>query len=376
MLLQIVVSSLLVFLLANALQFLYLRHNARKPWNIKVDHSFQPEISVLIPVHNEEETIEKKLENVAAVSYPKDKMEVLVVDDASEDRTLERASEVIGRGLGFEVKIVQPGSRCGKAAALNAALKSVSKDLVIVSDADTFWPSDVLEKALPYLADSSVGAVTGHGVNRQSDESWVTRGEDEYLQLASIVRLGESKVNSTIRFEGGFCAFKREAFEKFDCESGSDDSGTALDVVQHRYRTIMAPDVVFYTSFPTSISGKLRVKVRRANQLISLWLKCLKLMFSGKLLLSKRIVLPNVFMFLVNPWVFLVLCMASVAHVLLFPFSVLSLLLLASVAILFIFARSLFMELVVDNLLLAYASVGYLFGRRYVSWQKTPACPS
>ena len=371
MLLLLTVSSLVVFSLAYALYYFYVRYNARKPWNLKIDNTYQPSISILVPVHNEEENIEKKLENLRTVLYPKEKIEVIIADDASEDQTLMKVNEVITRDFGFKTKIVKKESRSGKAVVLNAALNVVSYPIVIVSDADTFWPSDILGKALPYLADPAVGAVTGMGLNEQTNESWVTKSEDNYLQLASSIRLGESKIHSTIRFEGGFCAYKRDAFEKFDCESGSDDSGTALDVIQHNYRTILVPDVVFFTSFPTTLLGKLRVKVRRANQLIGLWIKCLNFMFKKKLLLPKRIVIPEIFLFLINPLVFLLLMVTGTAYILLFPLSVFSLFLLISIAGLLVFARNLFLELVVDNLLLTYASISYLFGRRYVAWKKT-----
>jgi cellulose synthase/poly-beta-1,6-N-acetylglucosamine synthase-like glycosyltransferase len=132
-------------------------------------------------------------------------------------------------------------------------------------------------------------------------ESWVTRAEESYLQLANFVRLGESKIHSTIRFEGDFCAYKRDAFDLFDCETGSDDSGTALRVVQNCFRAILVPGAVFYTDFPTKIRDKFKIKVRHANQLISLWAKCLKLMVKGKLKLPKRIVVPEIMLFILNP---------------------------------------------------------------------------
>jgi len=370
-LLLIVIALLLVFSLTYAVYYSYLRYNARKPWNIKIQNNFQPPITILVPTHNEESNIEGKLANIGEVHYPKDKMEVIIVDDASEDKTLCKAKEAINGGLGFRSKIVQQESRGGKAVALNAALDFVSSSIVIVSDADTLWSPDILEKAMPFLADPTVGAVTGRGLNEQTDKSWVTKAEDNYLELTSSVRLGESKIGSTIRFEGGFCAYKKEAFDKFDCESGSDDSGTALDVVQHNYRTIFLPQAVFYTSFPNSLTGKFRVKVRRANQLISLWIKCLGFASKRKLILPKRIVVPDSFLFIVNPFVFLALIFASVGYVVLNPFSVLSIFLLALILCLLIFVRNLFLELVVDNLLLSYAAIGYLFGRRYVAWKKT-----
>ena len=371
MLSLLTLSSLIIFSSAYVLFYSYVMHHAKKPWNLKIDENYQPSISILVPTHNEAENIAKKLENIQAVDYPKEKIELIITDDASEDKTLVKINELLKRDLGFKVKIIKQESRGGKAVALNVALKFVSSSIVIVSDADTLWPSNVLKKAMPYLADPTIGAITGQGLNEQANESWVTKGEDNYLQLTSSIRLGESKIHSTIRFEGGFCAYKRAAFSQFDCESGSDDSGTALEVIQHGYRTILVPDAVFYTSFPTSLKGKLKIKVRRANQLIGLWVKCLKFMFKKRLVLPKRIVLPEVFLFIINPVIFLLLATTAVTSILLFPFSILSFLLLASVLGLLIFARRLFLEVVVDNLLLFYASVSYLFGRRYVSWKKT-----
>lgn len=373
MLVLLIVSSFLFFTLVYVLYYSYVRRYAQRPWNLEIDNDYQPSISILVPVHNEEENILKKLENLQEVVYPREKMEVVVVDDASEDRTLSKANEAIRHNLGFDTRIVKRESRGGKAVALNFALTVASNPMIIVSDADTLWPSNILEKALPYLADKTVGALTGQGINDQANESWVTEAEDNYLQLTSSIRLGESKMHSTIRFEGGFCVYKRAAFDKFDCESGSDDSGTALDIVQHNFRTIFVPEVVFYTAFPTSLRGKLRIKSRRANQLIGLWIKCLKFMLRKRLMLPKRIVLSGILLFLINPLVFLLLTTTAVMHVFLYPLSVFSLLLLAAIMGLLVCARarSLFLELVVDNFLLVYASLGYLFGRRYVAWEKS-----
>ena len=371
MLTLITITSLIIFSFAYIIFYGYLFRKSKQPWNLNVNDTFQPQISILVPVHNEEETVEKKLLNIQAVDYPKEKIELIIADDASEDNTLQRINNTLERDLGLNVMIVKQETNHGKSAALNTALKYVSSSIVIVSDADTLWPSDVLKKALPYLADPTVGAITGQGINKQENESWVTKSEDNYLKITSFVRLGESKLYSTIRFEGGFCAFKREAFEKFDCESGSDDSGTALDVIQHNYRTILAPEVLFYTTFPTGLNGKFKIKTRRANQLIGLWIKSLKLLLRKQLKLPKRIVLPGIFLFIVNPIVFIILSVSCVLTVSIYPLSLLSVFLTVAILGLFIFARNLFVELVVNNLFLFYASISYLFGKRYAAWKKS-----
>jgi cellulose synthase/poly-beta-1,6-N-acetylglucosamine synthase-like glycosyltransferase len=335
-----------------------------------VDEKFEPEVSILIPMHNEEANIESKLENVESVLYPKEKMEIIVVDDASDDGSVSKVEGFMKRHPSLNIKLVRQNLRAGKSAALNRALKVSTKPIVIVSDADTRWPPDILRKAIPYLADPSVGAVTGRSVNVNVGESWVTRTEESYLQLANFVRLGESKIYSTIRFEGGFCAYKRDTFDHFDCETGSDDSGTALNVVSRGFRTILAPEVVFYTSFPTSLLEKFKIKVRRANQLIGLWVKCLKLLFNGRLSLPKRIAVAEIVLFIFNPIIFLILMTSGIALIVTSPLSPLSLAIIFSVFGLLVFARRMFVELFISNVILAGGLVSFLFGRRYVAWGK------
>jgi cellulose synthase/poly-beta-1,6-N-acetylglucosamine synthase-like glycosyltransferase len=350
--------------------FAYVSAWARKSWGLKLDEDFQPEISVLIPVHNEGETIEDKLTNIKSVLYPKENIEIIVADDASNDNTLQKVKDFMLLNPDLNIRIVQQNNRTGKSAALNKALPLSANDLIIVSDADTHWLPDTLRKALPYLADPTVGAVTGTGINRNASQSWVTKGEEAYLNLACLLRLGESKIHSTVRFEGGFCAYKKEAFEKFDCETGSDDSGTALEVIQNGYRAILVPEAVFYTEFPTRILGKLRIKARRANQLVSLCAKCLGLMLKGQLCLPKKIAVPEMLLFFLNPILLLGLIAGSILSIALYPLSIFSFVLVLLIAGLVLFARKIFLEILLDNLILLYALFSFLFGKRYVVWER------
>ena len=362
-----------IFLATYLAYFFYIRKHVRRTWDIKVDERFEPEVSILIPVHNEEANIESKLENIEKVSYPREKMEIIVVDDASNDRTIEKIENFMQNHSKLNIRLVRQNPRAGKSAALNKALRVSTKPIVIVSDADTKWPPDILRKAMPFLADPKVGAVTGRGVNTNVKTSWVTKAEESYLQLANFIRLGESKIHSTIRFEGGFCAYKRDAFDIFDCETGSDDSGTALKVVSRGYRSIMAPEIVFYTSFPPSFLAKFKIKLRRANQLIGLWIKCLKLLLKRRLSLPKRIAIPEITLFIFDPIILLISILSGVALIVLNPLSPLSLAIIFSVLGLMIFMRHVFVELIIDNIILISALMTYIFRRRYVAWENESA---
>jgi cellulose synthase/poly-beta-1,6-N-acetylglucosamine synthase-like glycosyltransferase len=169
---------------------------------------------------------------------------------------------------------------------------------------------------------------------------------------------------------GGFCAYKRGAFERFDCETGSDDSGTALEVVQKGFRAIMVPEAVFYTDFPTKIRDKFKIKVRRANQLFGLWFKCLRLMLRGELRLPKRIAVPEIILFIINPVIFVALIATVLIMLILSPLSPFSIAIILSVLILLVFARHVFIELLLDNLILFYALITFLLGRRFIAWEK------
>ncbi len=294
-----------------------------------------------------------------------------MIDDASDDSTLNKIESFVLNHPESNIKIIKQNHRAGKSAGLNKALGFSTNQIVIVSDADTFWPPNTLQKALPYLADPEVGAISGRGINENTGDSWVTKSENTYLNFTNIIRVGESKRHSTIRFEGGFCAYKKGAFTEFDRETGSDDSGTALDVVQHKHRAILVPEVIFTTNFPTELSGKFKIKARRANQLIGLWVKCFKLMLQGKLFLPKNIVLPELMLFIFNPLFFVILLFTTLAIFIVSPFSLLSVTILLGLAGLLVFARQLFFEVLLDNLILFYALASFLSGRRYVAWQKT-----
>lgn len=367
----------LLFLLSSSLflgiygtYYAYTAALAKRPWNLTIDGNFAPKVSILIPVHDEEKTIEAKLENIKSVVYPKEDLEIIVTDDASDDNTLQKVEDFSAHNRDLNVRVVRHNMRAGKSAALNNALPFSTNNIIIVSDADTQWPEDLLQKTLPYLADSMIGAVTCGGVNRNRGETWVTRSEETYLRYANLLRLGESKLHSTIRFEGGFCAYKKKAFEKFDCESGSDDSGTALEVVQQGYRAIMVPDTLFYTVFPASLLSKLKIKTRRATQLVSLWTKCASLLLRGRLLLPKRIALPEILLFIFGPIILLTLIATMTAAIFFSPFSLFSLGLLVAVFCFLLFARRIFIEILVDNLVLLYALMSLLLGRRYTVWEK------
>jgi len=344
-----------------------MRSAALRPWKLNIDKIYTPSISLIIPMHNEEKMVELKLENTYNIDYPEEKIQIILVDDASTDKTLERAIKFTNCHPKRHIQILKKGNRGGKSKALNFALKQTKGDIIVVSDADCFLAKDVFAKALPYLCDPSVGAVTGREILLlDSRKSWVTHTEMAYLESVHKIRLGESKVYSTIFFQGGFSAYKREFLDEFDDEI--DDSGTALNIVQKRARTLLIDEAVYFTTFPVTWKGKVAIKTRRAGHLVKIWFKGLKLMLDRQFILPYRIAIPEIFLHILNPAFFVLFALTTFLLFLILPYFFLGLCLFLS-ALLISKYKYVFLEVIQNNFILITVLILSLVGNRVTLWE-------
>jgi biofilm PGA synthesis N-glycosyltransferase PgaC len=349
--------------------FVYLKRKSTAPWKLNIDSTFMPPVTILLPAHNEEKFIQLKLENLKEVDYPEEKMEVIFIDDASTDRTLEIVEKFKHENPDLDLKILPQPKRRGKANGLNVALKKYTRNnLVVVTDADTFWPKNILSRVLPYMSDETVGAISGVAESKGDIRSWVADAEKNYLSLMFFWRLGESKIYSTLRFEGCFCVFRRTAFEEFDSKSGADDSGTALEVIQNGYRAILVPEGHMQVFMPTLFWARASGKIRRAVHLTGLWVLCLKLMIKGQLKLPVKIALPEVILSLFMPFVFVAITIFTIPLLYFDPVPMsIFLIALCSICV-YPKARSIIVQSISDQFILAYAVLLYVANKRYVTW--------
>lgn len=344
--------------------FLYMKHKSKASWPTKIDYNYKPKVSIIIPTYNESRIIKYKLENIVKLTYPADSLEIVVVDSDSTDDTVRIAHDFSEKEKIQNIKILVEGERKGKSHALNYALEYCEGNIIVISDADCFWPSDILEKALPYLSDPSVGAIGGPKILFNSDQTWITRMEETYLKSANFMRVGESKAGSTVFFEGGFSAFKKEALEKFDpYATGSDDCGTIIGVIEKNYRAMLVKDAKFYSSFPSTFRGKIDIKLRRINQLIRVFSKYFDFLVKGKVKSTKTTIIPNILLYLVSPIAFVIFYFLSAFLLILNPIFLVSLLLLLVPQV-----RFYVYQIVENNILLFFSMLAVAFGQKFSVW--------
>ena len=111
---------------------------------MRKDEAAEPSVTVIVAAYNEEPVIERRLENLLALDYPAEKLEIVVASDASTDRTNELVAAVAAREP--RVRLLDC-PRGGKVAAQDRAVGEASREVVAFSDANATWAPDALRQA-------------------------------------------------------------------------------------------------------------------------------------------------------------------------------------------------------------------------------------
>jgi 1,2-diacylglycerol 3-beta-glucosyltransferase len=126
-----------------------------------VDGGFLPSVSVLVGCRDEEPVIEGLVESILALDYPPDRLQLIVVDDGSLDRTGANLDSLAARDPRLRVLHRPRRAGGGKSGALNAGLEIATGEVIVVFDADHRPRPDVVRRLVRHLEDPGVGAVQG-----------------------------------------------------------------------------------------------------------------------------------------------------------------------------------------------------------------------
>ena len=182
--------------------------------------AIEPHVTVIVAAYNEEPVIERRLENLLALDYPADRLDVVVTSDASTDRT----HELVER-FGDRVRlIVNP--RGGKVAAQNRAVRETGGEILAFSDANATWAPDALRQLVANFADPDVAYVCGRLVLEAADGS---NQEGVYWRYELAQREAESRLGSITGGNGSIYAVRRSDYVEVDPKWGHDLSLSVPD---------------------------------------------------------------------------------------------------------------------------------------------------
>lgn len=169
--------------------------------------AFEPTVSVLLPVHNEEGLIQQKLTNLLSLDYPRSKLEILVVSDASTDRTEEITADAQQKEL-TKIELIRCPIRCGKAGALTRAIAAARGEILFFTDVRQMIEPGALRALVANFADLSIGCVSGELMLGPANGR-PSSGISLYWRFEKAIRKLEASFGSTIGATGAIYATRR-----------------------------------------------------------------------------------------------------------------------------------------------------------------------
>lgn len=222
-----------------------------KPLSIDKEASL-PEVSIIMPVHNEAEVIATKLRNLQQLDYPPDLLNVVIVSDGCTDDTVPTIRTFTSS---LNLTVVELEERKGKANALNRGLEAVKSELVVFSDASILLEPESLANIVRPFSDPDVGCVSGE------DHIAEGGGEGLYGQYELFLRNQESAIGSIVGASGSFYAERAVICKPFE-EGLAPDFLSVLNTVSAGYRAVTEPTARGHMKAVKSSSQEFERKVR------------------------------------------------------------------------------------------------------------------
>jgi len=230
-----------------------------------------PTCTLIVAAYNEEIFIAEKIKNSLELNYPEGKLKLVFITDGSSDKT---ADIVAGYP---DIIHMHSAERKGKMAAVNRAIDTVTTDVIVFTDANTFLNKDAMVNICRHYADAKVGAVAGEKRVLITEKSDATAGEGFYWKYESKLKVWDSELYSVVGAAGELYSVRTELYEHVPATAIIDDFMVSMLIAKKGYRIIYEPEAYAMETASEDVKEELKRKIRiAAGGLQSvIWLKSL-----------------------------------------------------------------------------------------------------
>lgn len=222
-----------------------------------------PSVTLIISVFNEEEVIARKLNNSLELDYPRLLLEILVVSDASTDRT----EAIVGEFERFGVRLLSRPGRQGKTAGLNEAVAHAGGQVVVFTDADAMYPTDAIRKIVAVLGAPGVGLVTGSTQYVAAGAGDVASTSGVYTRLERLTKRLETSIGSCVGADGAMFAMRSTLFRPLNHDD-INDFVIPLQVVRQGWRAVCRDDLQCREAASEDTTKEFERQIRITNRTI------------------------------------------------------------------------------------------------------------
>jgi len=283
-----------------------LRAAQRRPRSVRKAPG-TPRVTAILSVHNAAQRVRTKLDNLLALDYPGECLDIVVACDGCTDGTAQ-----VCRAVGSaRIRVLEFPERRGKAACLNDAVQAATGEILFMTDVRQRIEADALRELVANFADPTIGAASGELWFEEVDGGFAS-SVDAYWRYEKAIRLAESRSGSVVGVTGAIYAMRRTLFEPLPEGTVLDDVLIPMRVIKAGYRVIFEPAAQAWDQVSRSPGAERTRKLRTLAgnfQLVQLapWLLVpfvnpIWMRFVGHKLLR-----------LLAPWALLALLIATVA---------------------------------------------------------------
>ena len=221
---------------------------------------YQPRVTVLIPAYNEEADIVDTVRAALSCDYPK--LEVLVVNDGSTDRTPELV--LANFGSDPRVRLISQSNH-GKPSALNHGLAEATGEIIISIDGDTIVDAEAIPRLVRHFANAQVGAVAGN-VKVMNRNKWLTRWQAlEYITSQNLEKRAFDLLNCIPVVPGAVGAWRTDllrANNGFSGDTVAEDTDLTLTIRRNGWKILYDEDAIGRTEVPETVEALIRQRFR------------------------------------------------------------------------------------------------------------------
>ena len=242
---------------------------------IRYDPRYEPSVAFVVPAKNEEGNIRETLRRFAEVEYPREKIEVIAINDGSTDGTLKEMQRAHGEVAPHvrRFEIINWTENRGKRAGMATGAFRATHDIVIFIDSDSFIEKDAVRHLVKYFADTAVGAVSGHTDVWNRDTNLLTQMQAIRYYIAFKVYKAAESVFGSVTCCPGCCSAYRRAYiipllsswlhQKFlGTERPFGDDRSLTNFVIRKYRAVYSAEARAHTVVPDSFGVYVRQQQR------------------------------------------------------------------------------------------------------------------
>ena len=256
-----VLLSVIVYTYLGYGVFLYLVLQVKKIFSQRsIPEKFNlPTVSIVISAFNEYDILDEKIENSLSLDYPKDKLEVIVVTDGSNDNS-------VNIGIKYsDIKHLHEDERRGKISAMHRGVRYATNEILIFTDANTILNNDVLKNIVRHYEDRKVGCVAGSkSVLAKGEESIAGEGEGIYWKYESALKKMDSDLSSAMGAAGELFSIPKRLFREVERDTILDDFMLSMNLLIDGYRTVYEPEARAIEYGSATIAEELKRKIRIA----------------------------------------------------------------------------------------------------------------